>query len=147
MRFEDLPSDWAQRPVTDPDVFEGVADLIATERSRARGGTWALLCHPNGRLLRPVLVEHGAVGSGPTSAAEVGAGLGRILTEASRQEVRDVALVAARPGPAEPTAHDREVVAALESACRAAGVRLHAVALAGDDGVRAVALGGSAAAA
>jgi hypothetical protein len=143
MRFEDLPRDWAQRPVTDPDVFEGVADLIATHRSRARGGTWLLLCHPNGRLLQPVLVEH----AGAADAAEVGAGLGKVLAEAVRQEVLDVALVAARPGSAEPTARDREVVSALESACRGAGVRLHAVALAGDDDVRAVAVGGSAAAA
>ena len=135
MRFEDLPRDWAQRPVTDPDVFEGVVDLIATDRSRAHGATWVLLCHPNGRLLQPVLLEHQRPGPG---LDEVRDALARVLGEARRHEVHDVALVAARPGPAEPTAHDYEVRAAFETVCRSAGVRLLAVAVAGNDDVRAL---------
>ena len=144
MRFEDLPRDWAQRPVTDPDVFDGVVDLIVTDRSRAHGATWALLCHGNGHLLQPVLLEHERPDADP---AEVRHGLDRLLTEAARQGVLDVALVAARPGPAGPTPRDHELRAAFEAACRDAGVTLLAVAVAGDDDVRTLAAeGGSAAA-
>jgi hypothetical protein len=130
MRFEDLPRDWAQRPVTHPDVFEGVADLIATERSRSDGATYVLLCHPNGRLLQPVRLPEG------TEAPDV---LRRFLTELARHEVHDVAVVLARPGPAEPTPRDREQRDAFEGACRDTGVRLHAVAVAGRDDVRTLA--------
>jgi hypothetical protein len=129
MRFEDLPRDWAQRPVTDPDVFEGVADLIATERSRSDGAAYVLLCHPNGRLLQPVRLPEG------TEAPEV---LLRFLTELTRHEVHDVALVLARPGDPDATPGDRRRRDAFEAACRDAGVRLHAVAVAGRDDVRAI---------
>ncbi len=50
MSFEDLPRDWAQRPLTDPDIFEDVVDLVTREKSRAAGAIMLLLCHPDGRM-------------------------------------------------------------------------------------------------
>jgi hypothetical protein len=48
MSFKDLPADWAQRPITDPDVFEGVVDLIVADQARREGSTYVLLCHEGG---------------------------------------------------------------------------------------------------
>ena len=56
MRFADLPADWAQRPITDPEVFEGVVDLIVAEQTRAEGATYVLFCHEGGRLMQPLCV-------------------------------------------------------------------------------------------
>ena len=132
MRFEDLPRDWAQRPITDPDVLEGVVDLIVTERSRDEGSTYLLLCHPNRRLLQPVclpdeprLVDPAAVGEQVSLA----------LTEAARHGVHDVVMVIARPGRSTATQRDHDLHAAFEDACRSAGVTLHAVAIAAPEAV------------
>ena len=55
--FRGLPDDWARRPMTDPDLFEGVVDLAVFEAFRAIGGVALLLCHADGRLMQPVTVE------------------------------------------------------------------------------------------
>ncbi|NUR79912.1 MAG: hypothetical protein HOQ21_05645 [Dermatophilaceae bacterium] len=132
MRFEDLPRDWAQRPITDPDVLEGVVDLIATDQSRNDGATYLLLCHHNRRLLQPVclpdeprLVDPAAVGEQVSLA----------LTEAARHGVHDVVMVIARPARSTATRRDHDLRAAFEDACRSAGVTLHAVAIAAPEAV------------
>ncbi|MEW1955278.1 hypothetical protein [Terrabacter sp. NPDC080008] len=132
MRFEELPRDWAQRPVTDPEVFEGVVDLIATDRSRSEGATWLLLCHPNGRLLQPICVPD------EPRRVDVGRvleGVGRLLGEVSGQDVHDVVMVIARPGRLTATPRDHDLRAAFEGACRVSGVTLRAVAIAAPSGV------------
>lgn len=57
MSFEDLPSDWPQRPVTDPAITADLLDLVVTERDRAAGALGVLLCGRNERLLQPLVVE------------------------------------------------------------------------------------------
>src|SRR5262249_28754580 len=128
----DLPKDWAQRPITDPDLFEGVVDLVATEASRSDGATYVLLCHPNGRLLQPICLpdEPRRVDVG-----EVLEGVTLLLSEVARHGVRDVAMVTARPGRAEPTPRDQDLRAAFEGACRNTGFRLLGVAVAALGGV------------
>jgi len=57
MTFEDLPSDWPQRPVTDATITADLLDLIVTERDRAAGALGVLLCGRDERLLQPLVVE------------------------------------------------------------------------------------------
>jgi hypothetical protein len=133
MRFDDLPSDWAQRPITDHDLFEGVIDLVVTDRSRAAGTLHVLLCHANGRLMQQV-----SIGEHPDDPAEVMRGLSTLLTNLADIDVRHVVIVIARSGPALPTPHDHDLRAAFEGACRTAGADLLGVAVAGVDDVVAL---------
>ena len=144
MRFDALPKDWAQRPLTDPEVFAGVVDLIATDRSRSEGATYLLLCHPNGRLLQPICLpdEPRRVDVG-----EVLDGVRMLLKEVSRHDVREVVIVIARPGRLTPTPRDRDLRAAFEGACNASGVSLRAVAIAAPTGVAVLPSEGDSAAA
>lgn len=57
MSFEDLPPDWAQRPVTDPEITADLLDLVVGDRDRHEGAIGLLLCGPGGRLLQPVVVS------------------------------------------------------------------------------------------
>jgi hypothetical protein len=57
MSFEDLPADWAQRPVTDPAITADLLDLVVGDRDRHEGAVGVLLCGPSGRLLQPVVVS------------------------------------------------------------------------------------------
>ncbi|GAB3884844.1 hypothetical protein [Terrabacter terrigena] len=132
MRFDDLPRDWAQRPITDPAVLEGVVDLIATDRSRVGGATYLLLCHHNRRLLQPVCLPDEPR---QVDTAAVGERVSLALAEAARHGVHDVVMVIARPGRSTPTPRDRDLRAAFEAACRSAGVTLHAVAIAAPEAV------------
>lgn len=133
MRFESLPRDWAQRPVTDPDVFEGVIDLVASEQSRAEGAIHVLLCHPTGRLFHPM-----SIGEHPSDPAEVMRGLTALLRQVVRLDVRHVVIAVARPGDPEPNEHDHALRAAFAGACRLAGVELIGAAVAGTGDVRSL---------
>jgi hypothetical protein len=144
MRFEELPKDWAQRPITDPEVFEGVVDLIATEQSRSDGATYLLLCHPNGRLLQPI---HLPDEPRRVDVAQVLEGVTLLLSEVARHDVHDVVVVIARPGRLTPTPRDRDLRAAFEGACRTTGFTLQAVAIAAPEGVAALPAEGDCAAA
>ena len=57
MSFEDLPSDWPQRPVTDAAITADLLDLVVTERDRSVGALGVLLCGRDERLLQPLVVE------------------------------------------------------------------------------------------
>jgi hypothetical protein len=127
MRFVDLPNDWAQRPITDPDILEGVVDLIATEQARSEGATYVLLCHENQHLLQPICLPDEPR---RMDAGEVLEGLTLLLAEAARHDVHDVVMVIARPGRAAPTPRDQDRRAAFEGACRSTGFVLHAVTVA-----------------
>ena len=132
MRFADLPKDWAQRPITDPEILEGVVDLIATDESRSGGATYILLCHSNQRLLQPICLPDEPRAMVPGEVLE---GVTLLLAEAARHGVRDVVMVIARPGRAAPTPRDRDLRAAFEGACRNTGFALHAVAVAAPEEV------------
>ena len=144
MRFDELPRDWAQRPITDPDVFEGVVDLIVTEQSRSEGATFLLLCHTNGRLLQPIRLPDEPRRVDVTQVLE---GVTLLLSEVARHDVHDVVMVIARPGRLTPTPRDRDLRAAFEGACRTTGFTLHAVAIAAPEGVAALPAQGDCAAA
>jgi hypothetical protein len=143
MSFEDLPADWAQRPITDPDVFEGVIDLIVTDQARSEGATYVLLCHEGGRLMQPIQLPDEPH---TVDLVKVQDGLTRLFTEAAGQGVHDVVMAIARAGRPEATRRDHDLRAAFQGACRVAGVRLLGVAIAAPTGVRALPADGSVAA-
>jgi len=144
MRFDELPRDWAQRPITDPDVLEGVIDLIVTDKARCAGATYLLLCHPNVRLLQPICLS-----DEPRSmdVGEVLEGVRMLLAEFARHDVHDVVMVIARPGQLSPTPRDQDLRVAFEEACASAGFTLHAVAIAAPDAVAVLSAEGDRAAA
>jgi len=143
MSFQDLPADWAQRPITDPDVFESVIDLIVTDQARCEGATYVLLCHEGGRLMQPIRLQDEPH---TVDVARVQASLTRLFTEAAGQGVHDVVMAIARPGRPDATPRDRDLRAAFEGACHCAGVRLLGVAIAAPTGVTALPADGSVAA-
>ncbi len=57
MSFEDLPADWAERPVTDPAITADVLDLVVRDADRVAGSVVALVLNPGGRVVQPVVVE------------------------------------------------------------------------------------------
>lgn len=123
----DLPDDWARRPLTDPDLFEAVVDLAVFEALRAAGGVALLLCHADGRLVQPVMVESVNSASPPHEAE---ARLTTILGEIAASGVPAVVMAIARPGAPSATERDRELRQAFDRVCRACGLRLLGVALA-----------------
>lgn len=57
MSYSDLPQDWPQRSLSDPQVARGVLDLCVSETDRRRGGAAVLICGPEGRLRQPVYLD------------------------------------------------------------------------------------------
>jgi len=57
MSFEDLPADWPQRPLTEPQLVADVLDLCVSEAARHDGCLAVLLCDEQARLLQPCLVS------------------------------------------------------------------------------------------
>lgn len=125
--FRGLPGDWARRPMTDPDLFEGVVDLAVFEAFRAIGGVALLLCHADGRLMQPVTVET-VNSASPTREAE--ARLAVILADCAMRGVSAVVMVVARPGSAAASERDQELRDVFVRACRASGITLLGAALA-----------------
>lgn len=56
MTFEDLPDNWDDRPLTDPELLSDVLDLVVLEKDRAAGAVSFLLCDDNARLVQPVTI-------------------------------------------------------------------------------------------
>lgn len=146
MRFQDLPRDWAQRPITDPDLFEGVIDLVVTERSRALGAIYVLLCHPGGRLMQPLCLsdagspedcEAGIVREAPP-VTDVLDALTSLLLGVGRGRGGHVVLAIARPGTVRPTRRDRALRAGFERVCTSSRFELLGVAIAGTGAVAAL---------
>lgn len=130
MDFEDLPEGWAQRPITDPDVFEGVVDLIVTEASRSMGALYLLLCHADGRLLQPVAVDDFPGGN---PIGWIRDSFGGLFGELREQGVPAVVLAVARWGEAALDERDAEVRDALVEAAAVGGLAVlgYAVAVPG----------------
>ena len=125
--FRGLPDDWARRPMTDPDLFEGVVDLAVFEAFRAIGGVALLLCHADGRLVQPVTVESVNAAT-PPGEAEVRLTL--ILADIVGTGVPAVVMVVARPGSAAASERDRDLREEFVRASRASGITLLGAALA-----------------
>ena len=57
MSYSDLPEDWPERSLSEPDIARDVLDLCVTDADRHRGGVSVLLCGPGGRLRQPVFLD------------------------------------------------------------------------------------------
>ncbi len=132
MSFEDLPRDWAQRPVTDPDIFGDVVDLVTRESARAAGAIQVLLCRADGRLVQPIALDDG---SGLAALEVVDDGLRGLLSGLVQHGLGHVVMVIARPGGVAVTERDRHLQAVVEAACCAAGIELLGLAIAAPEGV------------
>ena len=57
MTFEDLPSNWADMPLTDPALATNVVDLFLGERDRHADSLLLLLCDEHHRLVQPIVID------------------------------------------------------------------------------------------
>lgn len=131
MTFEDLPDDWPQRPVTDPALFDDVVDLVVSERDRARGALYVLLCGEGGQLLQPCAVTDLGPGCEPDP---------RLIEPFAEGLVRQcpdggLVVVVARCGAPAPRDTDVRWARAAEAVCNHWDARLLAAAVATPIGV------------
>jgi hypothetical protein len=132
MSSADLPPDWALRPITDPEVFEGVIDLISAPAGRARGAVHLLLTHPDGRMLQPITVDDVPPGS---PSVESAARWGALLRELADHGAHSLVVVRSRPRPARRGPDDDAFFTVLTGAAARAGLDLIGGAVATPDGV------------
>lgn len=87
MTFEDLPRDWATRPINS-DLTEDVLDLLVTAHDREAGAIYVLICDDDGRLVQPVVVglEHADQRSAANAqeAERLFDGIAHLVQEAGR---------------------------------------------------------------
>ncbi|MDP9397467.1 MAG: hypothetical protein M3P96_06400 [Actinomycetota bacterium] len=57
MSFDDLPENWAERPLDEPGLVADVLDLVVSEADRRAGALAVLICDDQGRLLQPCVVS------------------------------------------------------------------------------------------
>lgn len=114
MAFTDLPENWSTRPITDPSLLTDVLDLVVSDRSRARGALYLLLCDTDDRLVLPVCIDDIADAGGPEQRVEL---LRPMLSMIAQMEPTGGVLVAiARPGGLSATGDDRGWADALRAA-------------------------------
>ncbi|WP_353356233.1 hypothetical protein [Intrasporangium sp. DVR] len=122
--------------MTDPDLFEGVVDLVVPDTVRAVGGLALLLCHADGRLMQALTMESVNAATPPVEAESH---LTDALADAAGSGVPAVVVVIARPGSGSATDHDLALRRASVSASGGTPIRLLGVALAVPGGVTTLA--------
>ncbi|MFN8075803.1 MAG: hypothetical protein U0Q15_10335 [Kineosporiaceae bacterium] len=131
MSFDDLPDGWQDRPMTDPELFDDIVDLVVNDHDRRNGALYLLLCDDQARLLQPCAIDDlpPGVENDPRAIAPF---VGALL-----QHCPDAGLVVvvARPGEASPRETDVRWMRTAEAACAAGKVRLLATAVATPTGV------------
>lgn len=132
MGFKDLPRGWAERPITDPDIFEDVVDLVASEQSRREGAVYLLLTHPDGRMLQPLAIHDVPPGAPGVDDAHRWRAA---LDELAQHGACSLVVVRARRGPAERTPDDDALFGVLAAAAEAAGLDVQSQAVATPSGI------------
>lgn len=132
-----LPADWAQRPLTDDDLFEGVVDLVVRDDDRHHGGLVLLSCHANGRLMEVLPLEEVRLDPMP-APQRIEQAVAAVLRALSAVRVPGVVLVLARPGRPVATPGDRRVHAVVEALCTPPQPALLGFAVATPEGVLAL---------
>lgn len=133
MSFLDLPPGWAERPVTDPDIFEDAVDLFACQSSREQGCLYLLLCDGRGRVVQPIAIDDWGY---DTHGMEQRRVLDRFVGHLAEFHIAHMVIVIARPGPMRATGNDHQTRDAVEHVLADHGIGLLAVALATPLGVR-----------
>lgn len=111
MSYSDLPTGWAERPIIDPDIFEDVVDLIATESSRQDGCLYALICDDDGRMAQPLAVDGWQYDNSRPAQEQRFEWLCNVVTHVG---FKQIALIIARRGHHAPTGNDRQFRALAE---------------------------------
>jgi hypothetical protein len=135
MAFTDLPSDWGDRPLTDPRLVADVLDLVVSERSRREGALCLLVCDATDRLRIPIVIDDMPVADLPSARVPV---LVRLFDDVASVDDDLAVLVAiGRDGGLSVTPADRAWAQAVASAAagRARVLGVHVVTL---DGSRPV---------
>lgn len=127
MSFGDLPPDWPTRPVSDPQIFIDLVDLVVSEGSRDEGVIHVWLCGPTDRLVQPCAVTDVSAVT-PAQRRETLDPFARALAE--QVPGGSLVLVVARPGPPDTSDDDRLWHEAAISVCRSHGIRLAGAAVA-----------------
>lgn len=124
MTFEDLPKDWATRPLTDPDLVRDVLDLFVSRADRETGGLALLLCSREGRLRQPMFIEGLDLAASPEQRDEA---IGWVIQMC--EEVEDGAsplavVLATVHAEGHPSDDDRAWHQCAIDRCRTAGIEL-----------------------
>jgi hypothetical protein len=138
MTFHDLPADWPNRSVIDPELFLDVVDICVGERDRATGAVYVLLCDAEQRLVQPCAVTGGSRVSDTRGVGdeERRGILDPFATALAAQAAGGgLVVVVARPGRATPTEADRRWRRAGQEVCERHGIRLLAAAVATPNGI------------
>lgn len=116
MTFEDLPADWPSRPITDPEIWEDVLDLLVSPADRRGHSLAVLACHADGRLLQPMVIGPDI---GPCDHVVADNAVG-VIVEVLGEEAPDGTLVIAlaRPDGLSLTDDDHRWRAAFDAALR-----------------------------
>ncbi|MFI5706847.1 hypothetical protein [Kribbella sp. NPDC051620] len=137
MTFNDLPTNWLTRPLTDPVLAANAVDLFVTEAERRQGVLAALICDGRARFRTSILLDlpRDAPLASARSCIRALAPLVPVL-----QGRPDGALILAlgRPEPDPPSDHDW-TQAAIQT-CQTASIRLLAFYLATPTNLHAVPL-------
>lgn len=125
MSFEDLPADWAERPVTDPEITADVLDLIVRDADRVAGSIVAVVGNASGRVVQPVIVElpPDGVGAGEHRRFFDVVCLG-IASAAGTGDRGGILAAVARTGLPFVSGDDREWHDAARRSCEQHGIRL-----------------------
>ncbi len=135
MAFTDLPADWPTRPITSPALLPDVLDLVVSERARASGSLFVLVCDAGDRLVLPM--EIGEITTAPGRSAR-GDLLVPIMRQVADMEPGGGVLAAiARPGGLSATVDDVAWADAVASAAQGS-VRMLGVHVVTVDGSRPV---------
>ncbi len=128
MSFEDLPTDWAQRSVTDSEITADVLDLVVRDADREAGAVVALICNAAGRVVQPVVVALPPGGVAPGEHRRffdaVCAGMGSASDEADASDRGGILAAVARSRGPFVTGDDHEWHDAAVRSCTQHGVRL-----------------------
>ncbi len=131
LSFDELPSDWPSRPLTDPLIASGVVDLCVPLRDRSAWSVAVLLCDASSRLLQPCLV-----GDVPRVCNDLDkVRLLKPFAQFARERDGGLLVVRARPGERAADEEDRSWARVAQRACEVRSVRLVGVWLATPRGV------------
>lgn len=134
MTFNDLPPGWAERNVTDPDIFADAVDLFATLDSREQGCLYLLVCDHGGQVLQPVAIDQWNFDETPMEQRRI---LEMLLGQVAAVGARHLVAIIARRGHPASTGNDHQLAHLLREVTTGHGIALDGLAIATPLGVRA----------
>jgi hypothetical protein len=122
MTFTDLPANWTELPLTDPDLAGDVVDLQLTLGERRSGVVSAILCDQQSRFLTSIQLEVPDYADDPPDVCEEV--LEPVIPVLQNRTDGALLLALGRPGPPAPLPVDLAWAQAVAQLCQTAEVRL-----------------------